>query len=229
MTFLEFEKLLSPHRIAKYLSACSGDQDKTLILYRANLRLSYEIFSVASMFEVVLRNKIDEHYKAKFLTQTGSDQWLDLQTEPGGCFYNNKQVGKTFKSIFEAKIKLKSGRKYTHDKLVAELTFGFWRYLFASKEFMVAGSTLHQIFVNRPRNTNHTDIFNKLASINTIRNRIAHHEPICFNTMGRIYTIYALDHYNIIIELFGWFGVNSSELLHGIDKVQQEIAFIDTL
>jgi hypothetical protein len=229
MTFLEFEKLLSPHRIAKYLNACNGDTDKTLVLYRANLRLSYELFSVASLFEVVLRNKIDEHYKAKFFSRLGSDQWLDTQTEPGGCFYGNQQVEKTFKSIFEAKIKLKSRGKYTHDKLVAELTFGFWRYLFASKEFMVAGSTLHQIFVNRPRNTNHTAIFNKLASINNIRNRIAHHEPICFNSVGRICTIYALDHYNIIIELLGWLDVNSAELLHGIDKVQQEITFINAL
>jgi len=229
MTFQEFEKLLSPHRIAKYFSACDNDPDKTLILYRANLKLSYELFSVASMFEVVLRNKIDEHYKVKFLARSGSAQWLDTQTEPGGCFYGNLQVEKSFRSISEAKNKLKARRIYTHDKLVAELNFGFWRYLFASKEFRAAGSSLHQIFVNRPRNTNHTDIFNQLGLINHIRNRIAHHEPICFNSGGRISTSYALDHYNVMIELFDWMGINSAELLDGIDKVQQEISFIDAL
>jgi len=229
MTFQEFEKLLSPHRIAKYFSACNNDQDKTLVLYRANLRLSYELFSVASMFEVVLRNKIDEHYKAQFSTTSGSHQWLNTQTEPGGCFYGNRQVAKTYSTIFEAKTKLYNQRKYTHDKLVAELTFGFWRYLFASKEFSAANSTLHKIFINRPHNTGHTNIFNKLTEINNIRNRIAHHEPICFNSVGRISTVYALDHYNIIIELFGWLGINSAELLHEIDKVQQEIIFINTL
>ncbi|MFB9865651.1 Abi family protein [Rufibacter immobilis] len=229
MTFQEIERLLSSHRMAKYLIACNTDQDKALELYRANLRLSYELFAVTSMFEVVLRNKIDQHYKTKFLASTGSDQWLETQTEPEGCFHNNPQVEKTFKNISEAKAKLKRKRKYTHDKLVAELTFGFWRYLFASKEFMAAGSTLHQIFVNRPHNTNHTDIFKKLGHINDLRNRIAHHEPICFNTTGIICTVYALEHYNIMVELFGWLDVDAVRLLQGIDNVPQEVTLIDGL
>lgn len=175
-----------------------------MTLYRANLRLSQEIFSVLSVFEVVLRNQIDTHYKTMFYPLIGNDEWLLHATNPGG-------------------------RGYTHDKLVAELTFGFWRFQFASKEFMAAGSSLHRIFLNRPLRTNHTDIFNKLGFVNKIRNRIAHHEPICFGPGNTISTMYALEHYNVIIELFQWLDCNPADLLYGIDKVQREIAFINSL
>lgn len=83
------------------------------------------------------------------------------------------------------------GLNYAHDKAIAELTFGFWTFQFASKEFAAAGSTLLSILPGRPFGTNHTKVFKKLTSINKIRNRIAHHEPICFGTPLSISTLYA--------------------------------------
>ena len=119
---------------------------------------------------------------------------------------------------------------YAHDKLLAELSFGFWRYQFASKEFSAAGSTLHNIFTKRPVGTNHTDIFKKLKLVNDIRNRIAHHEPICFDLAGNsISTVYILKHYAEITELLSWLDIDALDLFYGIDGIQKEVDFINSL
>jgi hypothetical protein len=123
----------------------------------------------------------------------------------------------------------KLGVYYTHDKAVAELTFGFWTYQFASKEFAAAGSTLLQILPGRPFGTNHTKVFKKLTSINRIRNRVAHHEPICFGTPLSISTIYATQKYNQIMEVLNWIGVDSNAFLYGIDGFQKEKQYIEDL
>lgn len=199
-----------------------------MTLYRANLRLSQEIFSVLSVFEVVLRNKIDSHYRTIFNPVIGNDEWLLHATNPGGylslpgCVHSLESVQKALQDLYRT-------RGYTHDKLIAELMFGFWRFQFASKEFMAAGSSLHRIFVNRPAGTNHTHIYNELGFINKIRNRIAHHEPICFGVGNSISTVYAFNHYNSILKMFLWLDVDASDLLYGIDKIQKEAAFIDSL
>lgn len=195
-------------------------------LYRANLRLSQAIYSVLSMFEVVLRNKIDNHYKQIYSPIIGTNEWLLHAASPGG-FYDKPQCQNTKASILEAINNLRAN--YTHDKLLAELNFGFWRFQFASKEFMAAGSTLHRIFVNRPKGINHTDIFKKITFLNNIRNRIAHHEPICFDSNILISIKYAFDHYKVVIELFHWLNINSSEIFYGVDNVQREIEFINNL
>jgi hypothetical protein len=228
MKSTDFEELICSVRCFRYLSACGNDTRKTMTLYRANLRLSHEIFSVLSVFEVVLRNKIDRHYKRMFNSVIGNDEWLLHASSPGG-YLTSHGCGKSLHSVQDALQGLYNGSGYTHDKLVAELMFGFWRFQFGAKEFMAAGSSLHHIFPNRPAGTNHTDIFKKLGFINKIRNRIAHHEPICFGPGNTISTTYAKDHYTTLIEIFQWLGIDSQHLLYGIDKVQSEISFIDGL
>lgn len=73
------------------------------------------------------------------------------------------------------------GNRYTHDRLVAELSFGFWTYMFAPIQFRVGGQGLHRIYTNRPRGTSQSKIFNELDEVRNLRNRIAHHEPLCFD------------------------------------------------
>jgi hypothetical protein len=56
MRFQDFEKVMSRHRINRYLMACEGRSKKAMTLYRLNLRLSQEMFTIISCFEVALRN-----------------------------------------------------------------------------------------------------------------------------------------------------------------------------
>jgi hypothetical protein len=227
MKYADFEHLMSPQRMSRYLASCRNDTKKAMTLYRANLRLSQEVFSVLSVFEVILRNKIDQHYKAVYKPIIGKDDWLLFAVLPGGFYASNKTV-KTQQSISNAISDL--GSSYTHDKLIAELSFGFWRFQFGSREFSAAGSSLHQIFTSRPHGTNHTIIFNRLKQINYLRNRIAHHEPICFDSMGNsISTTYITHHLKEIEDLLKWMNVRSKDLFYGIDGIQKEVNSIDRI
>lgn len=55
--------------------AAKGDQQKALQLYKLNIELSGCLFGVLSIFEVVLRNHIDQYYRQYF----GSKEWLKNQ------------------------------------------------------------------------------------------------------------------------------------------------------
>lgn len=65
-------------------------------------------------------------------------------------------------------------------------------------------------------------MFNELDGINILRNRIAHHEPICFaRRQPQIGTVYILNAYQNLHKLFMWMGIDSHSLLYGLDHVQQ--------
>lgn len=67
-----------------------------------------------------------------------------------------------------------------------------------------------------------TFIFNELDHVNSLRNRIAHHEPICFPTgHATITTSYIQFIYNKIITLFDWLGIDTPNYLWGIDHVNR--------
>ena len=105
------------------------------------------------------------------------------------------------------------------------MEFGIWKYMFSPMQFRLTGRTLLQIFPNKPRSTrnlqiNQAYIFNELDKVNTIRNRIAHHEPICFGLSGaNIDTTYIQTKYTQIQTLFAWMGIDSRSLLYGLDHV----------
>lgn len=211
----------------RYLTACRGDTKKAMTLYRYNLLLSREMFTIISCFEVALRNKINTHY-----LNTLGEEWLKRAVEPDGMFMNrNCRIAA---EVIQGALR-SLGAGYTHDKLVAELGFGFWRYQFASPQFRAAGSTLLGIFPGKPRSTpqqqyNNSYIFNALAKINRLRNRIAHHEAICFRPRQAVIdTSFAADHYNIIARLFNWMNIDEKDLLYGLNHMDATIAKIDNL
>ncbi len=226
MRFAEIELVLSAPRMARYAAACGGDTRKAMTLYRKNLALSGELFTIISCFEIALRNKIDGVYSAVH----GHD-WLRDSANPGAIF-DVPNCDTTRRIIRTAVNKL--GRLYTHNKLVAEMDFGFWRYLFAQPQFLAGGQTLLGAFPAKPRSTpaiqyNHTYVFNELGRINELRNRIAHHEPVCFAPGGgaTINTVYVRQHYTLILQLFQWMTINESALLYGLDHVNSVCTEID--
>jgi hypothetical protein len=117
MKYIEFEELMSPQRLGRYNTACKDHVLKTLTLYQANIRMSQAVLAVLSIFEVVLRNKIDRHYKSRFSGKAGKPEWLLASTLPGGIF-TSKGCESSQNKITHAYAKL--GPNYTHDKLVAE-------------------------------------------------------------------------------------------------------------
>lgn len=227
MRFEDFKSIMSEPRINRYLNSVHNDTRKAMTLYRKNLKLSQEMFTIISCFEVALRNAIDKHYTDIFGTE-----WLSDFVTTGGRFDSYDTI-RTKTIIVNAKNKLNSS--YTHYKLIAELDFGLWRYFFAQPQFRAGGQSLLQIFPSKPTSTpaiqyNHTYIFNELAKINDLRNRIAHHEPICFAPSSTtINTSYTRQNYNLILQFFRWMNINEAELLYGLDHIITVCNDIDSL
>ena len=221
MKYNTFERLFSQERMDRYLQACGGDSRKAMTLYRYNLLLSQQIFTIISCFEVILRNVIN----VKLISTLGNE-WLKDSIMSGGRFCI-PATQKDYNSISRAYNNLVAENQYSHSKLLASMDFGFWKYLFSPTQFRLTGSVLLGIFPNKERSTperqyNHSYIFNELDKINTMRNRIAHHEPICFYLQEPvIYTTHVLNEYQKIQKLFLWMDVDSRALLYGLDHVQQ--------
>lgn len=81
MKFVDFQNILSPERLNRYVAACNNDTRKAMSLYRFNLHLSQEVFTLLSCFEVALRNAIDRE-----LTSRLGQDWLRDSVLAGGIF-----------------------------------------------------------------------------------------------------------------------------------------------
>lgn len=225
MTYSGVEHILSKPRLTRYLIAGGGNKRLASILYKRNIRLSHELFGVIGYFEIALRNKIDQHY-----ISTHGDNWIRASTtgmfSNARCAITKEHIIKKIRGLAE---------KCTHDRMVAEMDFGFWRFMFATNQFTAGGSTLLKIFPHKPKSNkliqyNHSYVFDELRKINGLRNRIAHHEPICFREGAAIIdTTYARRLYKIISELFQWMDINETSLLYAIDHVLSTCNSIDTL
>ena len=229
MKFHDFEQVISPVRIGRYLTACECNTRKAMTLYRKNLHLSQELFTVISCFEIALRNAIDKHY-----TDILGNDWLRDSAVTGGIF-DNTNCKIAAQTINTEVSKLHKNKQYNHTKLVAELGFGFWRYLFSSHQYRVCGKTLLKVFPSKPPSSptaqyNADYIFRELQKINNLRNRIAHHEPICFVPCQPIKnTTYARQHYSLLLQLFQWMNIDEAAMLYGLDHIVSICNEIDAL
>lgn len=230
MRYSDLEKLMSSERMRRYLQACHNNSRKAMTLYRQNLRLSQEMFTIISCFEVTLRNAIDSHLSSGPL---GND-WLRNAIQPGGIF-DRPAIKDTRRIIYGTYEKIMSKGSYSKEKLLTQMEFGIWKYMFARHQFKATGSTLLKIFPYKPKSSqtiqyNNSYIFNELNGINVLRNRIAHHEPICFaQNHPAIDTTYILSSYNRIQTLFTWMGIDAKSLLYGLDHIASHCKKINTL
>ena len=104
--------------------------------------------------------------------------------------------------------------------------FGVWKFLYNNVEYAKTHKCLLKIFPNKPKSTstihyNNLYVFNELDKINYVRNRIAHHEPICFGKPLCVDIHYVIYCYNSISQLFYWMGIDYKELLYGIDHMKE--------
>ena len=229
MKYSDFEIVISQKRMKRYLSSCGGDKRKAQTLYRFNLRLSQEMFTVISYYEVALRNAID-------LIMSGAlgEDWIRDSILPGGIFDNTLFSGTT-RIIYKAYNELITNGKYSASKLLSSMEFGVWKYMFSATQYRATGKRLLGVFPNKPKSSatmqyNNQFFFNELDAINRLRNRIAHHEPICFmQDSETISTSYLRNCYTRIVLLFTWMGIDAKSLLYGLDHIPQLTAKIDSL
>lgn len=182
--------LLTVDRLRSYLASCDQDLDRALELYEWNLTASAAVMQTAAMVEVVVRNALDAQLVA-WASGRGSQSWLDaIPLDARGRA-----------DIDKARDRATSyGRAaLTHGKVVAELSFGFWRYLTAQRyHASLWVPALHKAYPGGDDDLRdrRREVERHLADLMLVRNRAAHHEPIHRRNLAR-----DLD---IAVELTGW-------------------------
>lgn len=190
MEFRLAEKFLSAPRLAPYKAASQGNEQKALQLYLDNLRAGQSFHTSLSLLEVTLRNVLHDELASEFR----SDNWLleqraGFMKDPRLTYYDNKR-GKDIindKALKMVDVAIKEYRESrngepTHGTaLIADLSFGFWTTLFSNKYFFILNRAPLRAFAHRPRGTERKVISDKLTNVRRFRNRVYHHEPLCFD------------------------------------------------
>jgi len=119
------ERHLSSARLSTYLTATSGDLDAAVARYRWNAAVSAALWESIGHAEVVLRNAAHDALSARHAARGRPGQWYE---DPGRELdqYARDDVAKAIR-------RLKAGAPPPAGKVVAELSFGFWRYLLAKR------------------------------------------------------------------------------------------------
>ena len=179
---------ITPERLSSYLAACADDLDEAMLLYDWNSRVSGALHEDIGRFEVVFRNALDRALREYGQAQGWTTEWYD-RTE----LFPGKKGRTTSNQINKAKRQavhlLDNGRGRDADgnilpgKIVAELTFGFWRYLCARRYLTSMWvPALAAAFEHHPETDNAArvlaDVEDRVQRVHFLRNRVAHHEPL---------------------------------------------------
>lgn len=159
---LGLRKALSDERFQRYCDETGGDEAAALHLYTWNTAVSAAFYGPIQACEITLRNGIHDRLVAAY------NPWW---------FRNSRLVHPPEARIIqETEDKIKNvGNTVTPGHLVAELSFGFWVRLFNKSYDELWRSHLYRLFSPKPKRA---DLREQLDRIRTLRNRIAHHEPI---------------------------------------------------
>lgn len=173
------EEWLSPARFAVYLAAADSDRGLALALYEWNAQISAALLHDLGHLEVALRNAYD---RALSDAWPGPPHW----TLAGHVVFAplNRRRGRRLVDVNErprenlrVAVVNAGGPQAKSGKVVAELMFGFWRYLSsAAHEKSLWVPALHLAFPPGTDRAAHVD--GPVGRMHMLRNRVAHHEPV---------------------------------------------------
>ena len=172
MTKVKFQQELidtiTPVRLKAY-----GDDSNDILLekYIYNLKVSESLYPALSLLEVTLRNKIC--YAIETLI---CKDWLINELNQQDLL-----LDKEYKKLVETANKIeKGGKKVTNDRLISELTFGFWIHLCTKSykpKFWDKKGFIELVFPNYTISSNLRNISliqKDLRDVLKLRNRISH-------------------------------------------------------
>lgn len=198
---VESRKILGDARYQRYLLDSNGQHDAAMQLHLWNIEPSTHFYKLLSVFELTLRNAIDQQLRvwnaenfsrrAKRISPTNHDR------EPSSWTLNsNPIIWRTLLNKRDTPVALKSayrkaeddvsrscrlrGVTVTHDDMVAHMTFGNWYHLLPRNN--QDSQTLWQQAIRKgfpgwdPREWKH--LTRRVLYATTLRNRISHLEPI---------------------------------------------------
>ena len=172
---------LSVNRLRSYLEDCDNDLDRALDLYAWNAQIAAAFLEDLGRLEVILRNRFDEALTALVSSSGLQDPWFD-QTQLFLGHHGNRTIRTTWPK--QGCEQTKNGRLLVdQDRVIAELGFGFWRFLCAGRHHTTMWvPALADQFPNHPARENagliRADVESRMDRLHFLRNRVAHHEPI---------------------------------------------------
>ena len=169
---------LSQHRYDKYLSLASGKHALAMEIYAWNSELSSAILRDLAHVEVAVRNALDAELAPNFpeWAATATPGWLQLQNgTPRARRTQQNLNNEGLKVLHKAQRDIGAGA--THGMVLARLSFGFWQFLVTPR---VRESTLWTPYLHNafPRGTARTEVSKFMESAVSLRNRLAHLEPV---------------------------------------------------
>jgi hypothetical protein len=158
---------------------------RNIELYTQNTLISESFYTPLQALEVALRNRIHS-----VMTAARHEAWF----QDDGILQATNQPGQLTQAIADIE---RERKEATPGRIVAALTFSFWTSMFGKEYETLWQTTLHRIAaLPDGKGLQRKDFSGPLARIRTLRNRIAHHEPIISWDLPK--------HYDKIIELTGW-------------------------
>lgn len=158
----ELRRAISSERFGTYERLAHGSELAAFQLYTFNAALGSAFHGPLQALEVTLRNAVHAL----------------MMTAEGPSWYDATPLHATQRDAVEAaKQSLRRERKSeTPGGIIAGTNFGFWVGLFAKRyDALLWRPLLHQVFHPTPARRH---VHGQLDRMRTLRNRIAHHEPI---------------------------------------------------
>lgn len=230
MKYTKFKKHFSAGRISKYALATNNNKSKTVMLYKTNMAVSQAFVPLICVLEVALRNNINLvltnyfndsdwiiNQKAGFM----NDPSLQHQNKRTGDVVDNRYH---LKQVNKAENKaIRESRTICSDFIISEQTFGFWSSFYSTHIYkLLRGNHIH-VFPYIPSGYGRKAIEGNLSKIRNFRNRISHHEPICFDSANQKDFSEARSIHALIVETLNWIDPDITSFLAEIDYVEVSI------
>ncbi|MFE0777824.1 hypothetical protein [Streptomyces sp. NPDC058861] len=163
-------ELISPERLTPYRTACAGDPEAALALYCWNSELAAAFFQQIGHLEIILRNALDARLVLRQQRRGRTVEWYDDRSI---------RLGDRSRADID-KACQRAGRRGgvpPRGKVIAELSFGFWRFLLARQHKSTLWPDLARAFPHASSG-GRVAVENPVMQLHVLRNRIAHHESI---------------------------------------------------
>lgn len=206
-TALMLQAHLSVDRLSTYVHARDGDLDAAIDLYRWNSSVAAAFWESLGHVEVVLRNALRDRLADRHARHGRAASWLD---DPAG-----ELDRRAIEDIATARRRARTkGKRVTEGQIVAELNFGFWRFLIA-KRYTGLWPDLASAFPHAPDRRLST-VEAPVTRLYSFRNRLAHHE--------RVWSQPLTDLYEDITTVLGYIDPGVREWVTATSRIQATLA-----
>lgn len=203
--FGNLEKAISEDRLKHYADVFNSNNKRVIIQkYLLNVELSKSLYFPLQTLETTLRNSIHRILSEKL----NNEFWFEDSN-----FINPKTIHN--KDILKAREKIDNYKIQSPGRIISELSFGFWSYLFGKYyEQKIWNRYVKLIFPNIPKNmARRRKISEKINTIKNLRNKVFH-----FDTIIDIRNLFEI--HKQILEVIYWLNEDSYMLTIEFDEFE---------